>query len=162
MPRNSLKVSNNQVKAHVSCARGHLSITSAGVNSPQVWEIQQQQACFRNISRLIPDPKQQGAWLEFSTAPPPAEPHYHFKQVQRYSDNLTAHVMTCFNYPHKEPLAPAHHSFNKGQGMQTHERLRKCAHAKTDNLLLCIYLAPHGCATCWRQQRNHVAYTSWS
>lgn len=26
--------------------------------------------------------------------------------------------MTCFNYPHEEPLAPAHHSFNKRHGMQ--------------------------------------------
>lgn len=49
---------------------------------------------------------------------PPAERYYHFKQVQQYSDNLTAHVMTCFNYPHKEPLAPAHHSFTQRRGTQ--------------------------------------------
>lgn len=61
------------------------------------------------LTGLIPDPKQQDAWLECTMAPPRAKLHYHFKQVQRYSDNLTAHVMTCFNYPRKEPPAPAQH-----------------------------------------------------
>lgn len=121
-------------------SRGYSSVTSSGVDLPE--EVNGHAArtltgWFLIQSNRAPD------WR----APPPAERHYHFKQVQQYSDNLTAHVMTCFNYPHEEPRAPADHSFNERQDMQrvtatravqriqnrhiSAERQQKYAHAHT-------------------------------
>lgn len=110
-------------------------------------------------------------------APPPAERHYHFKQVQQYSDNLTAHVMTCFNYPPEEPLAPADHSFNERQDMQrvtatssvqhiqnSHigaERQQKYAHAHTYHCTSGAHLAVTQCVLTAAPEPHAVLWSTF-